>query len=33
MEDEKMNSTALFTICVLVVAVFGLYLAFREKRR
>jgi LPXTG-motif cell wall-anchored protein len=33
MEDAKMNSTVLFTICVLMVAAFGLYLAFKKKRQ
>jgi hypothetical protein len=32
MEDEKMNTTATFTICVLLVAIFGLYLAYKGKR-
>jgi len=32
MEDQTMNTTILFTICVLIVAAFGLYLASKEKR-
>jgi hypothetical protein len=32
MEDKTMNTTILFTICVLAVAAFGLYLANKEKR-
>lgn len=32
MEDKIMSTTILFTVCVLAVAAFGLYLAHKEKR-
>ena len=32
MEDETMNTTLLFTICVLITAGFGLYLTTKGKR-